>query len=227
MSTYVITGANRGIGLELASQLNARGEQVIALCRKTTPELEALGVRVEAGVDVADGASVSAMANRLEGLAVDVLINNAGVLTLESLDALDDEAMARMRTQFEINALGPLRVTSALNDNLGSGAKVVLITSRMGSIADNGSGGGYGYRMSKAALNMAGMSLAQDLRGRGVSVAILHPGMVATDMTKQFGHGPQTVKAVDAAARLIARIDETTIETTGQFRHANGETLPW
>lgn len=128
-----------------------------------------------------------------------------------------------MREQFEVNAIGPLRVTAALAPLLRGGGKVAIITSRMGSIADNGSGGYYGYRMSKAAVNAAGMSLARDLKGRGVAVALIHPGMVATEMTGRNGIAP-----AEAAAGVITRIDELTLATSGKFIHAGtGEELPW
>lgn len=224
MTTTLVTGANRGIGLELARQLKARGEHVIATCRKTSPELEALGVQLEAGVDVGDDGSVAALAERLSDVQLDVIINNAGVLMMETLDNLD---MASIRRQFEINALGPLRVTTALLPRMREGSKVALVTSRMGSIGDNDSGGAYGYRMSKAALNIAGVSLARDLAKQKIAVAILHPGMVATDMTKRFGHNEGMQQADDTATKLIARIDDLTLETSGTFWHANGEQLPW
>ncbi len=128
-----------------------------------------------------------------------------------------------MRRQFEVNSLGPLRVTAALRGNLGQGSKVAIVTSRMGSIEDNTSGGRYGYRMSKAAVNMAGRSLANDLKDRGVAVAILHPGFVRTEMTGHQG----LIDPPESAAGLIARIDELTLETTGGFWHANGEIIPW
>ena len=161
MATVLVTGANRGIGLELCCQLAARGDAVIATCRRASPALAALGVRVEEGVDVGDEASVAKLARRLGAVRLDLLINNAGVLAHETLEGLD---LASVRRQFEINALGPLCVTAALLGHLGPGAKIGLVSSRMGSIGDNGSGGHYGYRMSKAALNMAGVSLAHDLR---------------------------------------------------------------
>jgi NAD(P)-dependent dehydrogenase (short-subunit alcohol dehydrogenase family) len=149
-------------------------------------------------------------------------VNNAGVLVWgDRLGSLDVDGIRR---QFEVNALAPLRVTDALRERLGPGAKVALITSRMGSIDDNSSGGAYGYRMSKAALNMAGKSLAVDLRSSGVAVAILHPGMVKTDMVGN--HGGQ-VEPDDAARGLLARVDALTLETTGGFWHANGQRLPW
>lgn len=220
MGFTVVTGANRGIGFELARQLNARGDAPIAVCRTRSAELDALGVRVEAGIDVGDAKSIAELAQRLAGVEIDVLVNNAGILRSESLDGLD---FAGIEEQFAVNALGPLRVTAALLPLLRKDAKVAIITSRMGSIADNGSGGYYGYRMSKAAVNAAGVSLARDLAGRGVAVALLHPGMVATEMTG--GHG---IAPADAAAGVLARIDALTLETSGRFIHAGtGEELPW
>ncbi|HVJ19887.1 MAG TPA: SDR family NAD(P)-dependent oxidoreductase, partial [Polyangiaceae bacterium] len=136
------------------------------------------------------------------------------------LEALDFESIQK---QLAVNALGPLRVTAALRRRLEKGAKVGFITSRMGSIDDNSSGGYYGYRMSKAALNMAAKSLAVDLKPAGVAVAILHPGMVKTDMVA--GHGQ--VEPDDAARGLLARLDELTLESSGGFWHANGQRLPW
>jgi NAD(P)-dependent dehydrogenase (short-subunit alcohol dehydrogenase family) len=221
MGTTLVTGANRGIGLALCQHLHERGEPVIAACRRTSPELQRLdGVRVEPGVDVRSDEALAALASRLRGTPVDTLIANAGILREDSLDALDP---AIVREQFEVNALGPLRTVRALLPALASGAKVALITSRMGSIADNGSGGYYGYRMSKAALNAAGVSLAHDLRPRGIAVAILHPGFVRTDMTDHAG----TLEASASARLLLARIDALTLETSGGFWHASGERLPW
>ncbi len=219
MAKVVVTGGNRGIGLELCRELVRRGDEVIATCRGGAGGLEGLGVRVEAGVDVADEASVKALAGRLEGERVDVLINNAGVLTHEDLNSLD---FGRIERQMAINAYGPLRVTHALLGNLDAGSKVIIVTSRMGSIEDNTSGRYYGYRMSKAAVNMAGMSLSHDLRPRRIAVGILHPGMVATGMTGHNG-----IPAADSARMLIERVDALTLETSGVFWHANGERLPW
>jgi NAD(P)-dependent dehydrogenase (short-subunit alcohol dehydrogenase family) len=218
--TSLVTGANRGIGLELCAQLRRRGHQVIGVCRNATPELARLGVRVEAGIDVAVDGALADLAKRLAGVKIDWLVCNAGILGHESLDALDVDAV---RKQFEVNALGPLRTVHALLPNLARGAKVALITSRMGSIADNGSGSSYGYRMSKAALNAAGVSLARDLAGRGIAVALLHPGYVKTEMTGNSGN----VTPDKAAVQLIERIEALTLAESGGFWHANGERLPW
>jgi NAD(P)-dependent dehydrogenase (short-subunit alcohol dehydrogenase family) len=220
MPVVVITGANRGIGLELTRQFTQRGDEVVAVCRKSCEELAKLDVEVVEGVDVADDAAVGQMATSLEGRAVDVLVNCAGILSDESLGDLDFD---RIRRQFEVNSIGPLRVTAALRDNLGQGSKVAIISSRMGSIEDNTSGGRYGYRMSKAAVNMAGRSLANDLKNDGVAVAILHPGFVRTEMTGHQG----LIDPPESAAGLIARIDEVTLETSGTFWHTKGEVIPW
>ncbi len=220
MGQTLVTGANRGIGLELCKQLKARGADVIAVCRSSSAELDALGVRVESGIDVSQAESIAELAKRLKGVTLDVLINNAGILRGENLASLDFDGIAE---QFEVNALGPLRVTAALAPLLSANAKVAIITSRMGSMADNGSGGYYGYRMSKAAVNAAGVSLARDLKARGVAVALLHPGMVATEMTGRNG-----IPADESVRGLLARIDALTLDTSGKFFHATtGEELPW
>jgi NAD(P)-dependent dehydrogenase (short-subunit alcohol dehydrogenase family) len=222
MTLSVVTGSNKGIGLALVAALAKRGHHVVAACRKGSPELGTLGVEVVEGVDVATDDGIARLVAAIGTRAVDLLVNNAGILVWgDRLGELDVEGIRR---QFEVNALAPLRLTDALRERLGRGSKVALVTSRMGSIDDNSSGGAYGYRMSKAALNMAGKSLAVDLRPGGVAVAILHPGMVKTDMVGT--HGGQ-VEPEDAARGLLARIDELTLETTGGFWHANGQKLPW
>ena len=219
MTVSLITGASRGIGLELCRQLRRRGDAVIAACRRASDGLRSLDCRIVEGVEVTDDVSVARLAAGLRGERLDLLVNNAGILSIETLDDLD---FGRMSREFEVNALGPLRVTRALLPNLGRGSKVVIVTSRMGSIADNGSGGYYGYRMSKAAVNMAGASLARDLAGRGITVLMLHPGMVATEMTGAHG-----IPVAESAQNLIARIEQLGPAASGSFHHANGEPLPW
>jgi NAD(P)-dependent dehydrogenase (short-subunit alcohol dehydrogenase family) len=221
MTTYLVTGANRGIGLEYARQLQARGDQVIAVCRTASPELEALGVPIEAGIDLASEAAIAELVTRLQGLPLDGLILNAGILESMGLEDLDAEAIRR---QFEVNALAPLLLVRALLEQLPRGAKVALMTSRMGSIDDNSSGGSYGYRMSKVALNIAGKSLAIDLQPRGIAVAILHPGLVRTRM---INFNPNGISPAESVRGLLARIDALTLETSGSFWHANGQVLPW
>jgi len=222
MSNIVITGANRGIGLALSQKYRDRGDSVVAICRQSSSELDALGVRVESGIEVTDGESLADLADRLSEVEIGVLINNAGVMRRTDFNEIEDQLDA-FRLQFEVNSLAPLRVTRALLDRLGRGSKVAIVTSRMGSIADNDSGGHYGYRMSKAAVNMGGVSMAHELAERGIAVGLLHPGYVRTDMTGNTGH----VDTDESAAGLIRRIDELSLETTGSFHHANGEELPW
>lgn len=219
MSTILVTGSNRGIGLELCRLLSTRGDEIIATCRIASPGLESLGTRIIEDVDVSDDESARALVEQLQGVHLNVLIHNAGILTRDNLDDLD---LDKIRRQFEVNALGPLRITKALLGNFGRGSKIAVITSLMGSLADNSSGSYYGYRISKAAVNMVAVNLARDLHGRGISVVILHPGMVATDMT-----GGRGIPPAEAARGLIARIDALELEQTGSFWHANGQSLPW
>ena len=219
METIVITGANRGIGLEMARQYAQRGDRVIAACRRSDQALDALGVRVIEGVDVTSDESVKGMVSQLAGVRIDRLVNNAGILESTSLDRLDFDSMER---QFRVNSIGPLRVTAAFIPLLHSGSRVFIITSRMGSIDDNTSGGSYGYRMSKAAVNIAGKSLSVDLKEAGVGVFLLHPGWVATDMTGKSG-----IDVEDSVRGLIERMDELDIGRSGSFWHAEGYQLPW
>lgn len=223
MQNVLIAGANRGIGLALVRLHVERGDQVVALCRTPSDELSAFKVRIETAVDVTSDDALASLAERLGPLQLDRLIVCAGVLSRESVDALDLDASERIRRQFEVNALAPLRLVTRLLPNLAEGAKVGILTSRMGSIGDNSSGGYYGYRMSKAAVNAAGRSLAHDLSPRGVAVFLLHPGFVRTDMTG--GNGD--VSAEQSAAQLVSCLDDLTLADSGSFHHANGQSLPW
>lgn len=222
--TVIISGANRGIGLAMAKLFRERGDRVVGLCRQASDALRESGVEIIEEVDVTQPDSLRRAAEQGPS-QIDVLIANAGVLTNESFDELaQPEAIERIRKQFEVNALGALLTVCAFSPRLVSGSKVALITSRMGSLADNTSGGSYGYRMSKAALNAAGRSLSVDLAPRGIAVGILHPGFVRTEMTA----GQGDVEPHEAAAGLLARIDALDVEgNTGRFWHAKGEELPW
>ena len=219
MATIVVTGCNRGIGLELVRQLHERGDEVIGVCRHASDELQATGVRIVDGIDVSRGDGMPRLKAAIGDTAIDVLVNNAGILKSEQFGNIDYEQMIE---QYRVNTLGPLRVTEALADNLPAGSKVIIITSRVGSIEDNGSGGNWGYRASKTAVNQVGMNLKHELGPREISVALLHPGLVATDMTGGRGITPQ-----ESAAGLVQRIDELTLETSGGFWHAEGYRLPW
>ncbi|MEZ4226188.1 MAG: SDR family oxidoreductase [Polyangiaceae bacterium] len=220
MGIAIVTGANRGIGLELAKQLVARGNEVVAICRHSSSALEALGIRIEANVDLTNGDDIAALRDRLLGQSVDLLINNAGLLRPDGISDVQADAVLE---QFATNALGPLRITQALLPLMHPGSKIALVTSRMGSMEDNGSGGYYGYRMSKAALNAFGKSLSLDLAPRQIAVVILHPGFVRTAMTGQNG----MIDPDEAARGLLARIDDLELSTTGRFVHMNGDPLPW
>ncbi len=225
MPTYLVTGANRGIGYEYCKQLQARGDEVIAVCRQSSDELEALGVRIESGIDVSEDDAIATLTKSLSDQPIDVLINNAGIYRQSNLEDLNVEGI---REQFEVNAIAPLKLTQALLPNLKSAkakpAKVAIMTSRMGSIADNTSGGTYGYRMSKVAVSMAGKSLSQDLEPAGIAVAILHPGLVSTGMTS---FNPNGISLQTSVEGLLKVIDALTLENTGTFWHSNGEELPW
>lgn len=220
MKHVLITGANRGIGLELARHYAQAGQQVIGVCRESSPELQQVATRVLAGVDVTSESDVAHLTDSLEDLQLDLLINNAGILQNEELGIIDFDSI---RWQMEGNAYAPLRVTQALLPLIAEGGKIANITSRMGSIADNDSGGRYGYRASKAALNAFGKSLAIDLRPRGVAVAQIHPGYVKTRMVGFSG----MISPEEAARGIAARIAALNLDNSGSFWHSNGEVLPW
>lgn len=219
-NVVVITGANRGIGLELARHYAAEGCEVIGVCRQSSDELASVAAQVIDGVDVATDAGIDKLKSGLAGKRISLLINNAGLLQDEQLGSIDFDSI---RTQMEINAYAPLRVAEALAPLMGQGSKIANITSRMGSIADNDSGGRYGYRASKAALNAFGKSLAVDLKPRGIAVAQLHPGYVKTRMVNFGG----LITPEESARGLADRIANLSLDNTGSFWHSNGEELPW
>lgn len=233
----VITGANRGIGLELARQTLARGDRVYAGVRGSgsAAELAALlgpsdGRLRIALCDVASGESVRAFAAGLTD-PVDLLINNAGVrCPPDDLAAQTQEAgLEAAALTFQVNALGALRVTAALLPHLRRAARekfatVANIGSNLGSIADNTRGGAYGYRMAKAALNMATRSLAQDLRADGITVVVLSPGWVQTDMGGR--DAPLSVR--QSVTGLLAVLDRLDLAAdSGEFLDHRGERVPW
>lgn len=220
MKTAVITGANRGIGLALSKELASQGWEIIAICRSESDEIQDIATMIISGIDVTNQAHLQQAKKVIGNHKVDLLINNAGVLGDDQLGSIDYDSM---RHQFEINTLAPLMVTETFLDNLVEDSKIANITSRMGSIADNDSGGRYGYRASKAALNAVGKSMGEDLKTRGIAVAQLHPGWVSTRMVNFNG----LIETEESAKGLVKIIDELTLENTGSFWHTNGEELPW
>ncbi|MDZ4731299.1 MAG: SDR family oxidoreductase [Xanthomonadales bacterium] len=220
MSRILVTGANRGIGLELCRQFSERGDEVIAVCRQSSAELQQLAVQTIDGIDVSEAQDVARLQQALAGVKLDVLVNNAGILRRDKLSELDFDDIEQ---QFRVNAMAPLRVSSALLGNLSAGSKIFVISSSVGSIEENTSGSNYGYRMSKVAVNMAMKSLSVDLAERQIGVFMLHPGYVATDMTEHQG----PVSTAESVKGLQARIGDLKLADSGSFWHAQGRSIPW
>jgi NAD(P)-dependent dehydrogenase (short-subunit alcohol dehydrogenase family) len=227
---YLVTGANRGIGLEFVRQLAARGDTVDAVARKPQESslLQELGQRFPTLVrlhtaDVASDANVRALASAFENVGVDVLINNAGVMG--RMGPLSDVDLEDVMKTFQVNAVGPLRLARALLPALrrGKARRIVHITSKLASIDDNKSGGMYGYRMSKAALNMASRTLAAELRSEEVVSTVVHPGWVKTDM----GGPGALLSAEESVKGMLQVIDGLTLEHSGRFFGHTGEEVPW
>ena len=221
MSTYLITGSNRGIGLELCKQISKRGDEVIATCRRASKELINLGIQIEENIDISSDLSIANLSEKLSGINLDCLIHNAGIYEFNSFENFDKKSILR---QFEVNALSPIFMTQSLKHLLSKSSKIAFITSRMGSIEDNTSGSSYGYRMSKVALSMAAKSLSIDLSKEEIYVAILHPGLVSTRMTGFTPNGISTKESVRGILKIIESLNK---KNTGTFWHINGEVLPW
>ena len=218
MPTVLITGANRGIGLEFARQYSNDGWNVVATARHSSPELDALGVRVEA-LDLSDADAVAAFPAKI-GEALDLFIANAGTNHPMNGDTADDARA--WQTMMMVNAIAPYVLGKALLARMAEGGKMIAISSGMGSIGDNG-GGWIPYRTSKAALNMAWSSLALEARPRGVACVLFSPGWVQTRMG---GSGAQ-ISAEESVCEMRALIDGLTIDDTGRFLRRNGSDIPW
>ena len=226
MATCLVIGADRGIGLSLCRQLAARGDTVVSVCLGRGEAYDGAGIDAITGIDVTSGDDIASMAAALAARSdrIDWLIHVAGVLGLDELGSIDYDDVRR---QIEINAIGPLRAVEAALPYLSANAKVGVVTSRVGSLSDNGSGQMYAYRISKAGASMVALNLHHDLSKRGIAVAALHPGMVATDLTRDIPGDFQYIAPDKAAAGLIRRMDILDLEISGRFWHANGEELAW
>ncbi|HBC58232.1 MAG TPA: short-chain dehydrogenase [Gammaproteobacteria bacterium] len=216
----VITGGNKGIGLELARAFYTNKDEVTVLCRKSSAALNKLDVNVIENIDVSLEHNIVEARNQLANSKIDIFINNAGIFEHETIDNLN---LDNINKQWQVNALAPLVLLKHFQTVLCTGAKIALVTSQMGSIGDNSSGGYYGYRMSKAALNAAGKSLSIDLRSKKISVAILHPGFVRTGMTGGQGN----IEPAESAQGLIQCIENLNLSNSGTFWNYRGEILPW
>ena len=224
MAVVVVIGADRGIGAALIDVYRDRGEEAIAVCLGDGAVWADSAVRVIAQIDVTSDRAVDKLAAALGSTPVDILVHVAGVGALDRWGQFD---FGRMLDHYNLNALGPLRVVSALAGNLRPGSKVGIVTSRMGSIADNASGRMYSYRMSKAAANMLGVNLHHELKPRGAHVMLLHPGTVGTEMTRGAKNWDSMTKPAEAAAGLAAQLETLGPESPIEFRHADGTLLPW
>mmetsp|Transcript_6721 Transcript_6721/g.22338 ORF Transcript_6721/g.22338 Transcript_6721/m.22338 type:complete len:248 (-) Transcript_6721:142-885(-) len=247
MTKVLVTGASGGLGLEMCSQFKARGDSVIAVCRKASAPLQALGVfKVIEGVDTASDACVEVLQKALsEESKLDIVVNNAGGLAsppgvkFEGLfPSMQLEAtladLTQMRDAFELNTLGPMRVSSATLPLMHEGSKLIIISTMMGSISDNTSGGLYPYRTAKAAVNMVGVGFAQDLKKKGIAVGLVHPGMLHTNFTPEDTPEDfiKRMRSVESGALgCLQAIDAVTLENSGSFVHGNyGDGLkpcPW
>ncbi|MDJ0581592.1 SDR family oxidoreductase [Crocosphaera sp.] len=256
MVTYLITGANRGIGLEFCRQLKQRGNHVIAVCREVSQELLELDVSIETGIDLTSDTDIKGLLKKLNGQKIDVLINNAAILERVTLDDLDINSI---RQQFEVNAIAPLRLTKTLLRNLTTGSKIILMTSRMGSIEDiaidrlvrthklyfkatgnrqqatekcpNSLGDCYNTSGGSYGYRMSKVALC--MAGKSLSVD-LKPKNIAVAIlhpglvkTRMTNFTPNGITPEKSVQGLIARIDQLNLENTGTFWHSNGEILPW
>ncbi|HMQ10487.1 MAG TPA: SDR family oxidoreductase [Oligoflexia bacterium] len=216
-----IIGSNRGIGLELVKQYVQAGHNVYAFCRRSSADLEQVKPKkIITGFDVQEFTSAKHALNTIKDIHFDQVIHVSGILKGDRLETLDETGLLK---QFHVNAIGPILSFKSFLPFMNKGTKFSILSSRVGSIADNSSGNNYGYRMSKAAVNMAAKNLSIDAKDKEITVLILHPGYVKTDMTQHTGN----ISATESAQQLIKLIEEKSFADTGTFWHANGEALPW
>ncbi|KAM3418455.1 hypothetical protein BST61_g4441 [Cercospora zeina] len=230
MPTAVVTGANSGIGHAFANLLISEGYEVHAADQEVGANLQALQCRLHR-LDVRSPESISGFSAQLTNKPIDLLLNIAGIMApvagADELSTITKDLLTRI---FETNTFGPLLLTQALLPNLlaSPNPKIAIVSSRVGSIAENTSGGNYAYRASKAAVNSIGKSMAVELKAQGIVVDLLHPGIVVSNLTPAAGEvSPEAVQPEEAAAKLWAIVQEKGIEETGKFWHREGYELPW
>ncbi|HEY9050912.1 MAG TPA: SDR family oxidoreductase [Gammaproteobacteria bacterium] len=228
--SILVTGSNRGIGLELVRQYAADGWRVFACCRNPpkSEELNALAGKHSNisihGLDVADTQQIKALAKQLKNEAIDILLNNAGIYGPDNARFGNTDEAAWLEC-FHINTIAPMKIMEAFVDNVAKSKRKLIATmsSKMGSMADNGSGGSYIYRSSKAAINAVMVSAAIDLKPKQIKVAILHPGWVLTDMG-----GPNAEITVEECVNNLRRnLDNVTLANSGTFFEIDGSVIPW
>jgi NAD(P)-dependent dehydrogenase (short-subunit alcohol dehydrogenase family) len=227
MPSVLITGANRGLGLEFTRQYAADGWRVFAACRDPARARDLAAVEGDVSaetLDVDDGPQVAALANKLSGQPIDVLINNAGIYGPRNVtrDTVVYDAWGQV---FRTNAMSPLAVSAAFTANVAQGGqkKIITLSSIMGSIAENDSSGDFIYRSSKAAVNAVMKSLAGDLKSEGITVAVLHPGWVRTDM----GGPDASIEAPESVTGMRAVIAGLKESNSGRFLNYDGTEIPW
>ena len=227
MPSVLITGASRGLGLEFTRQYAADGWRVFAACRDPAGAKDLAAVEGDVSaetLDVDDPSQVAALAKKLSGQPIDVLINNAGIYGPKDLtrDTIDYDAWGQV---FRTNAMSPLAVSAAFAANVAQGGqkKIITLSSIMGSIAENDSSGDFIYRSSKAAVNAVMKSLAGDLKSEGITVTVVHPGWVLTDMG-----GPEAaIDATESVTGMRAVIAGLKESDSGRFFNNDGTEIPW
>ena len=227
MATALITGCDYGIGFELARQYADNGWRVHAICLQdeSRPKVEALGDVVFHRLDVSDQAGLEALAAGLSGEAIDVLINNAATFAPDGPGTLMLPDIEEFTRVMRINAVAPAYVAGAFEEHVAASERriIVFIGTRSGSIGDNGSGGHYAYRCSKAALNMVAKSVSHDFAPRGITAVVMHPGSVATE-TRTGGTG---IPVAESVTGLRSVIDMLTLEMSGRFLRYDGGEIEW
>ena len=232
MARALVTGGNKGLGLGLCRALAEDGWEVIATCRSSSPELDAVSVRVVDGVDVTDPGSAERLREAVGSDALDLVAANAGVNLSFDVDRIDELDLALVEQELLVNGVGAARTVLALLPNLSRGSRVLLVSSGITRAGRPGAGN-VGYTMSKAALNSFGRALAHDLRERGIVVAIVTPGLTDTDIIRRVNAarrnplpaGTASRDPLDSARNVLRIVERATLESSGTFWGPEGETI--